>query len=142
MQNKLHHDLLRWLKLTWTKRDKKYDRYTHIPNRFIFAKVRQPTGQTFLPYFQRNLPIFFKPKLSSHSRVLLENAKKNMVFHFGVDAMPLSLKNLLLRALRMVFYLVFCSSFERIEYFNFFWDLLTFSINWKTHTRIPSFEDT
>ena len=45
---------------------------------------------------QRNFPISFKPKVDICSWILLENAKKNLVFHLGVDAIPLSLKNLLL----------------------------------------------
>ena len=47
------------------------------------AKMRQPTGQTFFPTFPKEFSHFLQT-LGSHSWVLLENAKKNLVFHFGV----------------------------------------------------------
>ena len=58
----------------------------------------------------------------------LENAKKNMVFHSKVDAMPLSLKNLLL--IRVFHFLIFFGIFSylygliRTYTFIYFWENL------------------
>ena len=52
------------------------DNEKSLPNwlsQFSFAKMRQPTGQTFFPTFP-----------TEFSHFLLENAKENLVFHFGV----------------------------------------------------------
>ena len=64
-------------------------------SQFSTTKLRQPTGQTFFPTFPKEFSHFFQTQ-GSHTSVRLEIAKKNLIFHFGVDAMPLSLKNLML----------------------------------------------
>ena len=56
-------------------------------SQFSFAKLRQPTGQTFFPNFPREFYIYFKPKVA---------IAKFFWKILGLDAMPLSLKNLLL----------------------------------------------
>ena len=50
-------------------------------SQFSFAKLRQPKGQTFFPTFAKEFSHFLDTK-ESHSWVLLENAKKNLVFYF------------------------------------------------------------
>ena len=57
------------------------------------TKLRQPTGQTFFPTFLKEFSHFLQT-LGSHSFWKME--RKTWYFILGVDAMPLSLKNLLL----------------------------------------------
>ena len=61
-------------------------------SQFSFAKLRQPTEQTFFPSFPKEFSHFFQT-YGSHSWVLLENAKKNLVFHFGVGCHASFLQN-------------------------------------------------
>ena len=56
-----------------------------------------PTGQIFFSTFHRNFPISFKSKVALLSRVHLENAKRNLVFHFGGGRHASFPQNLLLR---------------------------------------------
>ena len=65
-------------KFLWEGREKGLPSWL---SQFSFAKLRQPTGQTFFPTFPKEFSHFLQT-LSSHSKVLLENAKKNLVFHF------------------------------------------------------------
>ena len=58
---------------------------------FSFAKLRQPTEQTFFP-------ISFKPKVAL-TEFVWKTQRKIWNSILGVDAMPLSLKNLLLKGI-------------------------------------------
>ena len=53
-------------------------------------------GRPFSLLSQRNFPISFKPKVAK-AEFFWKMQRKNWYFIFGLDAMPLSLKNLLLR---------------------------------------------
>ena len=46
------------------------------------TKLRQPTGQSFFLTYRKEFSHFLQT-IGSHSWVILENAKKNLVFHFG-----------------------------------------------------------
>ena len=52
-------------------------------------------GRPFSLPSQRSFPIFFKPKVAI-AEFFLKMQRKIWYFTFGVDVMPLSLKNLLL----------------------------------------------
>ena len=65
-------------------------------SQFTFAKLRQPTGQTFFLPSQRNFPISFKPKVAI-AEFFWKMQRKTRYSILVVDAMPLSLKNLLLK---------------------------------------------
>ena len=54
----------------WEGREKSLSSWL---SQFRFAKLRHPTGQTFFPTFSKEF-----------SHCLLENAKTELVFHFGV----------------------------------------------------------
>ena len=58
-----------------------------------WTKLRQPTWQNFFPTW--NFPISFKPKLAI-AEFFWKMQRKTWYSIFGLDAMPLSLKNLLL----------------------------------------------
>ena len=60
-------------------------------SQFSFAKLRQPTGQTFFPTF----PTEFSHKVAINE-FFWKMQRKTWYSILGVDAMPLSLKNLLL----------------------------------------------
>ena len=64
-------------------------------SQFSFAKLRQPTGQTFFLPSQRNFPISLKPKVAITEFFWIMQ-RKTWYSIVGLDAMPLSLKNLLL----------------------------------------------
>ena len=66
-------------KFLWEGREKSLSSWL---SQFSFAKLRQPTGQTFFPTFPKEFSHFLKI-YGSHSWVLLENAKKNLAFHLG-----------------------------------------------------------
>ena len=71
-----------------------------LPNwlsQFSLAKLRQPTGQTFLPT-QKNFPIYFKPKVAT-AEFFWKMQRKPWYSNLGVDAMPFFFKNLLLKVL-------------------------------------------
>ena len=63
-------------------------------SQFSFAKLRQPTGKT-IPS-QKNFSISFKPKIAI-ADFFWKVQRKTWYSILGVDAMPLSLKNLLLK---------------------------------------------
>ena len=83
-------------KFFWEGREKSLPGWL---SQFSFAKLRQPIEQTFFPTFPKKFSNFLQTQ-DSHRLVLLENAKKNLVFHFGGwhhAPFPPS-KNLLLKA--------------------------------------------
>ena len=62
------------------------DFFLHFPNELCYGYLRfEGNGkrQTFFPTFLKEFSHFLQTQ-GSHSWVLLENAKKNLVFHFGV----------------------------------------------------------
>ena len=59
-------------KFLWEGREKSLPSWL---SQFSFAKLRQPTGQTFFPTFLKEF-FHFLQTLGSHSKVCLENAKK------------------------------------------------------------------
>ena len=66
-----------------------------LPNwlfQFSCAKLRQPTGQTFFP----NFPKEFSHFLQAIAEFFWKIQRKTWYSNLGLDAMPLSLKNLLL----------------------------------------------
>ena len=70
------------------------DFFLHFPNELSYGYFRP-----FSLPSQRNFPISFKPKVAI-AEFFWKMQKKNLVFHFEGRrrAMPLSLKNLLLRS--------------------------------------------
>ena len=73
-----------------------------------FAKLRQPTGQTFFPTFPNHFPISFKPKVAI-AEFFWKMQRKTWYSILGLDAMPLSLKNLLLsRNLNIRYIILIC----------------------------------
>ena len=66
-------------------------------SQFTFNKLRQPTGQTFFPTFSKKFPIFFKPKVAIAEFFWKMQEKPGTYSILGMDAMPLSLKKLLLK---------------------------------------------
>ena len=81
--------------ICWEGREKSLPSWL---SQFSFVKLRQPTGQTFFFTFQRNFPISFKPKVAI-AELFWKMQRKTWYSILGVDAMPLSLKNLLLSGL-------------------------------------------
>ena len=59
-------------------------------SQFSFAKLRQPTGQTFFPTFPKEFSHFLQAEF------FWKMQRKTWYSILRVDAMPLSLKNLLL----------------------------------------------
>ena len=64
---------------------------------FSFAKLRQPTGQTFSLPSKRNFPISFKSKVAI-AKFVWKMQKKSGIMKSGLDAMPLFLLDDLLNA--------------------------------------------
>ena len=82
-------------KFLWEGREKSLPSWL---SQFSFAKLRQPREQTFCLPSQRNFPISFKPKVAI-AEFFLKIQRKTWYSILGVDSMPLSLKNLLLKDL-------------------------------------------
>ena len=75
-------------KLLWEGREKGL---LYWLSQFSKTKLRQPTGQTFFSTFPKEFSHFLQT-LGSHSKIRLENAKKNSgIMKSGLDAMPLFL---------------------------------------------------
>ena len=64
-------------------------------SQFSFAKLRQPTGQTFSLPSQRNFLISFKPKVAI-AKFIGKMQNKYGIVKSGLDAMPLFLPDDLL----------------------------------------------
>ena len=88
-------------KLLWEGKEKSLQSWL---SQFSVSKLRQPTGQTFFLTFQRNFPISFKPKVAI-PEFFWKTQRKTWYSISGLDAMPLSLKNMLLRLLLSKFFL-------------------------------------
>jgi hypothetical protein len=77
-------------KFLWKGRGKSLSSWL---SQFNFAKLRQPTGQTFFPTFPKEFSHFLQI-LGSHS---CKMQRKTWYSNLGLDTMPLFLKNLLLK---------------------------------------------
>ena len=78
-----------------------------------FGNLRQQTRQSFSPPIQRNFTISFKLKVAI-AEFFWKMQRKTWYFILGVDVMPLSLKNLLLRRNLLFFRIV--NSGNHFEY--------------------------
>ena len=87
------------VKFLWEGREKSLPSWL---SQFSFTKLRQPTGQTFFP----NFPKEFSHFLQTLAEFFWKMQRKTWYSILGLDAMPLSLKNLLtqnLNSLKNIF---------------------------------------
>ena len=83
-------------KFLWEGREKVLPCWLYQLN---LAKLRQPTGQTFFPTFPKEFSHFLQTKVSI-AEFFWKMQRKTWYSILWGDAMPLFLKNLLLRALQ------------------------------------------